>query len=65
MKFDAEQAEVIENVHSNMIVLAGAGTGKTSVIGGCIHRLLEDGERPDNIYCVTFTNRAKMSLWSG
>ena len=62
MNFDTEQIEVIENIHSNMIVLAGAGTGKTSVISGCIRKLLEDGERPDNIYCVTFTNRAKNEL---
>ena len=62
MNFDTEQIEVIENIHSNMIVLAGAGIGKTSVISGCIRKLLEDGERPDNIYCVTVTNRAKNEL---
>ena len=53
------QAEAIYHVHGPMLVLAGAGTGKTSVL---VHRIVnlisEEHARADEIMAVTFTNKA-------
>jgi DNA helicase II / ATP-dependent DNA helicase PcrA len=53
------QAEAIYHVHGSMLVLAGAGTGKTSVLVHRIVNLISQGHaRPDEIMAVTFTNKA-------
>lgn len=42
-----------------MLVLAGAGTGKTSTLTlGVPHRIKERGILPSRILAVTFTNKA-------
>ena len=53
------QGEAIYHVHGPMLVLAGAGTGKTSVLVHRIVNLISTGHaRPDEIMAVTFTNKA-------
>ncbi|HEX6466190.1 MAG TPA: UvrD-helicase domain-containing protein, partial [Terriglobales bacterium] len=53
------QAEAIQHVNGPMLVLAGAGTGKTSVLVHRILRLIEKGHaRPSEIMAITFTNKA-------
>ena len=43
---------------NNVYLSASAGTGKTKTLIDRILRLLLDGERIENILCITFTNAA-------
>ena len=56
---DERQREAIEHVHGPMVVLAGAGTGKTTVLIQRIANLLRQGHaRPDEILALTYTDNA-------
>lgn len=58
---DDRQREAIEHVEGPMLVVAGAGTGKTSVLTHRIARLVREGHaRTDEIIALTYTvNAAK------
>lgn len=60
--FDQQQA--IETVEKDVIVLAGAGSGKTLVLAERILHLLERGVSPSEIMCLTFTRKAAGELIS-
>lgn len=56
---DARQQEAIDHVHGPMVVLAGAGTGKTTVLIQRIAKLVREGHaRPDEILALTYTDNA-------
>lgn len=56
---DPRQLEAIEHVSGPMVVLAGAGTGKTTVLIQRIARLIREGHaRPDEILALTYTENA-------
>ncbi|MDQ4091700.1 MAG: ATP-dependent helicase, partial [Actinomycetota bacterium] len=63
IELTAEQVDAVRADASAQLLVAGAGTGKTTVMARRILHLVESGEvRPDQILGLTFTNKAAAHL---
>ena len=63
-ELNAEQLAAVMHPGGPMLVLAGAGSGKTRTVVYRVARLIEDGVEPSGILLLTFTNRASREMLS-
>ncbi|MEO1859241.1 MAG: UvrD-helicase domain-containing protein [Verrucomicrobiales bacterium] len=62
-KFDladlnSSQRDAVRQIHGPVLILAGAGTGKTRTVISRVAHMIDTGISPSHILAVTFTNKA-------
>ncbi len=58
------QYEAVTTIDGPLLIVAGAGTGKTRTLVFRVARLIETGVRPESVLLLTFTRRAAQSMLS-
>jgi DNA helicase-2/ATP-dependent DNA helicase PcrA len=61
---DEAQLTAVTHGAGPLVVVAGAGTGKTRMLTARVARLVESGVKPERILLLTFTRRAAASMTS-
>ena len=59
---DDSQREAVNNINDNIMLIAGAGSGKTFTIIKKIEYLLNNGYKENEILCISLTNEAVNNL---
>lgn len=60
---DERQQQAIEHIHGPMLVIAGAGTGKTTVLTQRVANLIREGHaRPDEVVALTYTDNSAAEM---
>ncbi|BCJ02635.1 DNA helicase [Helicobacter pylori] len=62
LQLNPEQLKAVKALKGYNLVIASAGTGKTSTIVGRILYLLDNGIKPEEILLLTFTNKASNEM---
>ena len=57
-----QQQKAVEHLDGPALVTSCPGSGKTFTLVERIVRLIEKGVRPQNILCITFTNKAASEM---
>jgi DNA helicase-2/ATP-dependent DNA helicase PcrA len=63
-ELNSEQLDVVMAGEGPLLVIAGAGSGKTRALTYRVSRLIEDGVDPSDILLLTFTNKASREMLS-
>lgn len=62
-KLNTQQQEAITHTTGPLLIIAGAGTGKTTVITERVNWLLSQGyAKPEELLCLTFTEKASVEM---
>ena len=61
-ELNEEQRRVVMEAGGPLLVIAGAGSGKTRTLTYRVARLIEGGAEPEEILLATFTNKAARSM---
>jgi DNA helicase-2/ATP-dependent DNA helicase PcrA len=59
MQLNPQQEQVADHLYGRILTLAGPGSGKTKTLTERTGRLIRKGIAPQNILCLTFTNKAR------
>ena len=61
-ELNESQFKAVTTTEGPLLIVAGAGTGKTRTLVYRVARLVEKGARPESVLLLTFTRRAAMSM---
>ncbi len=62
ISLNSKQKEAVEYINGPLLILAGAGAGKTKTITERAINIVKAGVAPHNILCITFTNKAAAEM---
>lgn len=62
LELNEKQLEAVGHIDGPLLILAGAGAGKTKTITERVIEIIKRGTEPKNILCVTFTNKAAKEM---